>query len=222
VSDDDDTRTRYLAGDANGSLPARERADLDELRDLLASPAIWVKPPATLEADTVAAVVRAAQLGPLASSARQQRRRPARSVPAVAVTLVVALVAILIVLGVGGKRTGAQRATMVVSGTALAPGARGTANFTRAASGWEIHLAVAGLPHIAGRRYYEGWLQDASGERVTVGTFNDARNVTLWVGVSPARFTTLVVTVQRTGVDLGESVGRVLVGSLGTRRHGRP
>jgi len=55
--DDDDTRTDYLAGAADGLLQAHARTDPDELRALLASPAIWVQPPARLEDDTVAAIV---------------------------------------------------------------------------------------------------------------------------------------------------------------------
>ena len=226
MSEDDDIRIGYLVGEANGSLPAGEGADLDELRALLASPAVWMQPPASLEGETVAAIVEAARLRHAARNAhgRQSRRRHGWRVAGIALagTLAAGLIASVIGLGAGGKRPRTEQLAMVVSGTALAPSARGTANLTRTASGWEIQLSVAGLPRLAGGRYYEGWLQDATGERVAVGTFNDARNVTLWAGVSPARFATLVVTVQRVGADPGDSRVRMLVGLLGTRRHRRP
>ncbi|HEY2651784.1 MAG TPA: hypothetical protein VGI50_07685 [Solirubrobacteraceae bacterium] len=90
---------------------------------------------ASLEADTVATVVRATWLRAPASSALDRSGRPRLRwrVPAVAVAGVLAatLAAILIVLGAGVKRPGAERLAMVVSGTALAPRAYGTATLTR-------------------------------------------------------------------------------------------
>ncbi|MBV9335062.1 MAG: anti-sigma factor [Solirubrobacterales bacterium] len=109
-----------------------------------------------------------------------------------------------------------------MSDTALAPGAHGTASLIRTPSGWEIHLTVAGLPHLAGGRYYEGWLQDAAGERVAIGTFNDARNVTLWSGASPVTFTVLTVTVQHGASDGARPGVRVLFGAIGTQATNRP
>ena len=222
-SDDDDTRVSHLAGDAGGLLAAGERVVLDELRVLLASPAVWVEPPPSLEADTVAAIVHAA--GARGSRRRDRgRRRGAWTVRALGVAGMVgaALVAAVIALGAGGRQVSVERFAMVVSGTALAPDLHGTARLTRTPSGWEIHLTVTGLRHIAGDRYYEGWLVDPVGERVAVDTFNDGRNVTLWAGVPPTRFTMLVVTVQRTHARLAESRLRVLVGLVGTRRRSRP
>ena len=40
----DDERIAYLAGDAAGSLSAKDRADLDELRTLLRSRETWEEP----------------------------------------------------------------------------------------------------------------------------------------------------------------------------------
>jgi Anti-sigma-K factor rskA len=224
MSDEDDTRIAYLAGDADGSLPAGERAGLDELRALLGSPALWVQLPACLEDDVVAAVVHAVQIRATASRAlnRGRRRRLAWSRLAFAVAGALAAALVGIVLAVGGKRAGPERLAMVVVGTALAPRAHGTATLTRTSSGWEIHLTVTGLPHIAGGRYYEGWLQDTGGDRVAIGTFNDARDVTLWAGVAPAKFTVLTVTVQRIGSGPGESRLRFLVGAAGTGTHHGP
>jgi Anti-sigma-K factor rskA len=53
----DDERIAYLAGEPTGSIDeSDERADLDELRALLADPGLWDEPEATLEDAVVAAV----------------------------------------------------------------------------------------------------------------------------------------------------------------------
>ncbi len=76
-SDHDHTRSAYLAGNEDGSLPACEPfAGLAELRVLLASPAVWVQPRASLEEDVVAAVVQAARI--LAPEKRPLNRRTGR------------------------------------------------------------------------------------------------------------------------------------------------
>src|SRR5690242_12567001 len=45
----DDDRAAYLAGEGRLSLTADERAELDELRGVLGSPALWTEPSADLE-----------------------------------------------------------------------------------------------------------------------------------------------------------------------------
>ena len=80
-------------------------------------------------------------------------------------------------------------------------------------SGWEAKLSVAGLPHLANGRYYEAWLKNATGTLVPVGTFNDARQVTLWSGVPVTQFRTLAVTEQRVGAVRSSGV-RVLIGTI--------
>ena len=52
----DDDRVAYLEGEADPSLDAVERAELDELRALLADEAMWAVPSDDLEARVVAAV----------------------------------------------------------------------------------------------------------------------------------------------------------------------
>ena len=85
---------------------------------------------------------------------------------------------------------------MVVQGTPLAPGAHGSATLTKKTSGWEIKLNATGLPRREGRQFYQAWLKNAAGVLVPVGTFNDARNVTLWSGVPVTKFRSLTVTQQ--------------------------
>src|SRR4029077_21137888 len=45
----EDDRAAYLAGEDPQSLTADQRAELDELRSLLGSPAAWAEPSADLE-----------------------------------------------------------------------------------------------------------------------------------------------------------------------------
>jgi hypothetical protein len=103
---------------------------------------------------------------------------------------------------------------MVVSGTALAPGARGNAHLTKTTSGWRIELAVNGLPHIENGRYYQAWLKNSAGILVPVGTFNDGKKVTLWSGVPVTKFRTLTVTVQLANGNPNSSGKRVLLGRI--------
>ena len=57
----DDNRIAYLAGEDADSLTAQERAELDELRELLGAPATWEQPDAGLEDRVVAMIAREAQ-----------------------------------------------------------------------------------------------------------------------------------------------------------------
>src|SRR5262249_42135304 len=79
------------------------------------------------------------------------------------------------------------------------PQADGRATFMRTESGWRIDVEASGLPRLANGRYYEAWLRDRAGRRIPVGTFNEAHGVTLWAGVSPKVFRTLVVTREPAG-----------------------
>src|SRR6476659_4279872 len=54
----DRARIDYLAGEPGGERDPIERAELDELRALLADPTLWSEPPAGL-ADSVAALIAA-------------------------------------------------------------------------------------------------------------------------------------------------------------------
>ena len=54
----DRARVDYLAGDGQGELDVDDRAELDELRRLLADPTLWAEPPADM-ADSVVALIAA-------------------------------------------------------------------------------------------------------------------------------------------------------------------
>jgi hypothetical protein len=226
VSTPDDDRISYLSGDRVDALSPQERAELDELRVLLASPATWEDPDAGLEDRVVAAVTHEAQRAdagaeaPVAAAAppagRRRwlgtawRRRPLLAFGGLATTAA-AIVAGLVV-ALGGSASQQLQFAMVVSGTSLAPGAHGSATLTKTESGWRIDLSATGLPHLANGRYYQAWLKNRAGILVPVGTFNDARQVTLWSGAPVTQFRAFSVTEQLANGNPVSSGRRVLVG----------
>lgn len=218
MSSDEDGRIAYLAGENAGSLPAHERASLDELRAMLATHAVWEEPPPGLEDTIVAAIEQDARARAVATTGAPARRRRRSRWPGPALALAgvasAALAVIAIVLGIRGGGPGPERFAMIVSGTPLAPRAHGSATLTKTASGWRIQLTAVGLPHLTGGRYYEAWLKNRGGVLVPVGTFNDARQVTLWAGVPATQFPTLTVTIQRVGGNPTTSGLQVLIGAI--------
>jgi hypothetical protein len=229
----EDDRIAYLAGDAVESLTARERAELDEVRALLEDPALWAQPDPALEERVLASIAEEAQARP--ASARVGRpafrrrlvpRRPLQAIAGVAARIprrpryaiagaAAAAVAVLIVaLAANNPAPRAQQFAMVVSGTGLAPSAHGSATLTKTSSGWRIELSATRLPRLSDGRYYEAWLKSSAGMLVPVGTFNEARHVTLWSGVPPTGFPTLTVTQQKADGNPASSGKRVLTGTI--------
>jgi Anti-sigma-K factor rskA len=237
VSTSDDDRITYLSGEVVDALSPQERAELDELRGLLATPATWEEPDAGLEdrivsaiadeahrarsADTAPAELQAAPAEPQAAPAPRKARRtggfrwPFRR-PALAfaggLATAAAAIVVAIVLAVGSSSPAPLQFAMVVSGTTLAPGAHGSATLTKMTSGWEIKLSATGLPHLANGRYYQAWLKNAAGILVPVGTFNDAEHVVLWSGAPVTQFRSFSVTEQLANGNPVSSGRRVLVG----------
>ena len=222
MSTPDDDRISYLAGEPVDALTPQERAELDELRTLLESPATWEEPDSGLEDLVVSAIAAEAQRAtavepapekPKAQSIWSRWRLPRR--PALAfggLATAVAAIAVVLVLALGGNSTKPLQFAMVVSGTSLAPGAHGNATLTKTESGWRIELAATGLPHLANGRYYQAWLKNSAGILVPVGTFNDAKQVTLWSGAPVTQFRLFSVTELLANGNPVSSVRRVLVG----------
>lgn len=228
----DEERISYLAGDhagAPGSLDPADAAELDELRALLADPAMWEVPGQHLEDTVVAAVTGAAsretgdeRSDPVASArgaaggelARRARRRSRRSVVAWAAGAVAAAaVAIAIAIGVtSGTGTHATTFSAALSGTSLAPGATGQATLTQTTAGWRVTLHVSGLPRLDNGRFYQAWLKNAADILVPIGTFNQSGDVTLWSGVPPTQYPTITVTRQQANGNPASSGQRVLIG----------
>jgi len=135
----------------------------------------------------------------------------------VSVGVIAALVAVVVLaVSVLGSGTSAESFHAALAPTDLAPGATGEATLTKTASGWRIELDATGLPRLDSGRFYEGWLRDAAGVLVPIGTFNEGKRVTLWAGVSPTEFTTLTVTRERADGDQSSSGEKVLDGKVDT------
>jgi hypothetical protein len=223
VSDDD--RIEYLAGEPVGALDPAERADLDDLRALLADPSIWAEPGPGLEDSVTAAVTRAAASAapsrpvpastapsrPVrAGSARRGRRpRVLAALSGLAAVAAAAVIAVVVTVGGGSNATQFQAA---LAGTALAPGASAQVTLTQTQSGWRITLQGHGLPRLDNGYYYEAWLKNPAGILVPIGTFNQPNNVTLWAGVPPTQYPTVTITRQRADGNPKSSGQRVLVG----------
>ena len=209
-----------LAALADGSLAPEHRAEVEARIE--ASPIL---------ADRLAEQERAVGLlrsagdeveAPAGLRARLEAQRSARTVRtprrlalggvAAAAVAAAAIVAVVVV-GSGSHGTRFQAA---LGSTPLAPGASGEATLTRTTSGWRIHLDATGLPRLAGDRFYEAWLRGSKGVLVPIGTFNEARNVTLWAGVSPASYKVLTVTRERADGNQASSGEKVLAGPVRT------
>jgi hypothetical protein len=228
LSTPDNDRISYLAGEPVDALTPQERAELDELRTVLASPAAWEEPDARLEDLVVRAVAQEAKRATpgeaedeAAETAAPERpkariwsrwrpRRPALAFGGLATATAVIAVALVIALGSNGAKQ--LQFAMVVSGTSLAPNAHGNATLTKTESGWRIELSATGLPHLTNGRYYQAWLKNSEGILVPVGTFNDAKQVTLWSGAPVTQFRTFSVTEQLANGNPASSGRRVLVG----------
>jgi len=217
----EDDRAAYLAGEERQSLSAGERAELDELRSLLGSPAAWAQPSAHLEDRVVTAIAQEAAARPASPRARGLPLRlrwgwrwsqPAYAFGGLAAAAAIAVIAV--VLATSNSSPPPEQLAMVVSGTALAPDAKGSATLTKTGSGWRIELAATGLPRLSGGRYYEAWLKSRTGVLVPVGTFNEARKVTLWAGVPPPEYPSFTVSRQRAGASPASSGERVLTGVI--------
>jgi hypothetical protein len=226
VTASDDDRIAYLSGEAVDSLTPQERAELDELRGLLGTPATWEEPDAALQDRIVSAIAaEARRQQPVAGAPttpgeprlrrppwiRRLLRRPAVAFGGLATA--VAAIAVAIVLVVGSSSPAPLQFAMVVSGTPLAPGAHGSATLTKMSSGWEIQLSATGLPHLANGRYYQAWLRNNAGILVPVGTFNDAEHVILWSGAPVTQFRHFSVTQQLANGNPVSSGRGVLVGT---------
>ncbi len=212
-------REALIAGDRAGSLRPDEADDLELMADLLADPSTWAEPDAHLENSVVAAVA-AADPGSgtsapstatrASTTAWSRRRRIFLSAVAVAATLAV-------VLGVLVATRSSSRADYAASLAATSPasGAQASAEITHTTAGFRVELDAHGLPTLPTGEYYQAWLKNAAGTLVPIGTFSssDAR-VTLWSGVSPKKFPTMTVTIEKTD-NIQESSGvRVLIGQV--------
>jgi Anti-sigma-K factor rskA len=218
----DDDRIAYLAGEAGAPLDAEQRADLDELRALLADPSAWAEPTSDLEDRIVSAVaaepVRRPEPDPArALAGRPHHRRRFTLIAGLAAAAVAIVVGIAVGLAVNGTKHQQQFKTALAA-TSLAPGASGDATLTQTNAGWHVRLHVTGLPRLDNGRFYQAWLKNRAGILVPIGTFNQGPNVTLWAGVSPVDFPALTITQQVANGNPASSGKRVLVGTISPSR----
>ena len=215
----DDDRTNYLAGEPAGALEPAERADLDDLRALLAEPAVWAEPGPGLGDAVIAAVAAAAAGGradtdrpvPAQAARRGRGRRPRviAGLAGLAAAAAAAAIAVTVSLGGGSHPVQYQAA---LAGTALDPAASAQVTLTQTLSGWRVSLQGHGLPRLDNGYYYEAWLKNRAGILVPIGTFNQPDNVTLWSGVPPTQYPTITITRQQANGNPASSGQRVLVG----------
>jgi hypothetical protein len=203
-----DDRIAYLAGDDRGLLSPDERAEMDELRAVLADPAVWVEPKADLEERVVAAVT------------NKGDRRTSRAIRyAIAGGAAVVLLAVGLAIGVDRHHETRPHETRPLqyaaslSGTQLAPHATGEVTLTKTTSGWRIRLQATGLPRRDAGAFYEAWLKNDAGVLVPVGTFNEPRHVVLWAGVPPTSHPTFTVTRQLDNGNPASTGQVVLIGA---------
>ena len=216
--DEAGARDAELAALADGSLAPERRGELEER--VAGSPELADR---LAEQERAVALARSAAAeveAPVALRARIEARRRARRGPATRRLVLAGAAAAAVVAAVGiglavsSSGTSGARFEAALVATEAAPGARGDATLTKTPSGWRIELDATGLPRLEGGRFYEAWLRDSAGVLVPVGTFNDPRQVTLWAGVSPLRFTTLTVTRERADGEQASSGENVLVGKV--------
>jgi hypothetical protein len=187
---------------SDDELTPAERAEIDRVHSVLADPAVWAEPPLDLQERVVAAI--AAEDVP---SRRRWLRYAAGGVAA----------AVLLAIGVAAgiqatKDDDRVEYAAALSGTDLAPEAKGDVTLTKTSSGWRIELHATGLPRRADGEFYEAWLKNEAGQLVPIGTFNDGRDVVLWAGVGPALFPTLTVTREVADGNQASSGEVVLLG----------
>ena len=214
-----DDRIEYLMADtpdgrarATDAIDAFDRAEIDDLRALLADPTLWEEPSDSLGdavVATIAAAVASEGVGGAAptpaeapaarrSPVRQQRRFRSISVIGSAVlgAAAAALVAVVAVrIGDDSSTNRTADAQIELVGTDLLPEAAGRADITTTPSGVQIQLDVPGLPRRDGIEFYEAWLKSEDGTGlIPIGTFHSGEDVTLWAGVAIADYPILTVT----------------------------
>lgn len=212
----DDERIGYLVGEGSGGLDPAERAELDEVRALLADPATWAEPDPGLEDRVVAAVGAEAashqQGAPSAPDPPGLRRRLGTRTRAAAVGLAAAAAAVVTLLVVSSEPDPGG-VEFALEGTDLRPDATGSVTVRSGRSGLRIDLDAAGLPRRDDGRFYQAWLRNDADDLVSIGTFHEGDGVVLWAGVPLEAYATLTVTEEEADGDEASSGRQVLVGT---------
>jgi hypothetical protein len=233
----DDDRIAFLGGDDAAPLDPDDRTELAELRDLLADPSMWAEPDPSLEGRILAAIAaesakgggqRAftapAPPGTGVAGSSPSPQPPGQPIPigrrsgarrrVVYGVVAAAAVAIAVTVGLVSSGTSPQRYSAALSATALQPSASGHATLTKTTAGWRIELRTSGLARLDNGFFYEAWMKNGNGVLVSIGTFNQGPEVTLWSGVPPTAFPTVTVTAQKANGNAASSGQQVLTGTV--------
>jgi hypothetical protein len=221
-----DERMALIVDALPDRLSCDEAADIALLARALGDPSVWGATSRELEDRVVDAVLDAhpSSLSPVPAidaaadapspATAPRRRRPRRMRMLVSAAAVFAAIAI----GAGfitARHEPEAEFRSNLTATQLAPTARGAVDMYRTDAGFRIELHATGLPTLTGDTFYQGWLRNANGIDVPIGTFSSsAGEVTLWSGVSPKDYPTVTVTIETAGHNQLPSGRRVFVGNV--------
>lgn len=102
---------------------------------------------------------------------------------------------------------------LVVTGTDLAPGTKGTLRLEETNSGVRVQLDMAGLARRDNGQFYQAWVKTDKG-LVPIGTFHTGTDVTLWSGIEIKDMTAITVTLEENDGNQESSGRRVIVAPL--------
>lgn len=205
------------------------------LRELLASPSVWVDAPPEL-ADRVVAAIAAERASDRATLRRDGEvsgepvtaapgRRAHRSRTASPVVMLAAASIVLVVTGIVAVaattfvRSGGGAGGVAVALAAADPSrtATATAMVDTTPKGTKISLDASELPPAAPGTYYHAWLVSGD-DRVSAGTFHlrgGDGQVQLWCGIDDPMYTTLAITLETADGSTPGGGEYVLVGTIG-------
>lgn len=216
MTDDDvlGRRATALESASTGSedLDQAERMMVDQVRSMLAHPAVWLDPPDLPVHPAALETPPAAATAPAAAKPKRSRRLRWGLGTAAATGLAAAVLAVSVV---AWPRHETVR--FALAGTAQAPAAHASVTATKLDAGWRVTLDTDDLPGAPQGTYYEGWVV-RGGDYVPLGTFHlrQPGEVELWAGVAMDEYSRLEVTRQRVGG--GQTPGElVLVGAIPNR-----
>jgi Anti-sigma-K factor rskA len=198
-------------------LTPDERATVDQLRSVLAHPAVWAAPPdlpvhpaaidTALEPVPTAPAPKAGTglTGGLPTRLGNPWRSRRLRWGLGATGLAAAVSAVVVTLLPAGDPV-----RFDLAGTAAAPGAHATVTAVKQDAGWHLELDTRDLPGAPDGAYYQGWVVRGS-SYVPLGTFHLRRagEVELWAGVPVDEYTRLEITRQRIGGE--QSPGELIL-----------
>jgi hypothetical protein len=202
--------TAYLDGDGSHE---GEAAEFAAVASQLRAPATWAPPPPALREAVLSRVREKATAPKQARRSRWGRLTWAVPVAALAAAAFTAVIIIADRALLPGPPAGKTYAAV---GTQLAPDASATIVVSANPSGFSLRVQATGLPAAAPGSYYSAWLHGPRGI-VPLGSFHQHQQgsaISLWSGVDPKDYTTLVITLQAEGQPPSPSDRIVMTAAL--------